>query len=204
MQPTLESKRVKLTPLKLSNCDILWPIAKDIDVFEYGPSDISTREKLKSYIQDALDQESAKRSIPFIIYDKTTNDPIGCTRFGLIDTKNLVLHIGWTWISEKVRGTGFNHEMKYLMLAYAFETLLFKKVEFRIDERNIASRKAVEKLGASLEGILRKNVIVKNGFTRSSCCYGILFDEWPSLKKSAFKDVEVNNLGESPRRIVGK
>ena len=69
------------------------------------------------------------------------------------------------------------------MLRYAFETLKFEKVEFRIDERNIASRKAVEKLGATLEGTLRKNVVVKNGFRRNSCCYGILLDEWPTLKK---------------------
>ena len=83
-------------------------------------------------------------------------------------------------------GPGFNHQMKLLMLTYAFETLLFEKVEFRLDERNIASRKAVEKLGASLEGILRKNKVVKNGFRRSSCCYGILKEEWPELKRTRF------------------
>ena len=62
-----------------------------------------------------------------------------------------VLHIGWTWIGKEFQGTGLNFQMKYLMLKYAFETLDFDKVEFRIDERNIQSRKAVEKIGATLE-----------------------------------------------------
>lgn len=76
--------------------------------------------------------------------------------------------------------------MKYLMLSYAFEQIGMEKVEFRIDERNLRSRKAVEKIGATLEGILRKNVIVKDGFRRSSACYGILKEEWPLIKSTIF------------------
>jgi RimJ/RimL family protein N-acetyltransferase len=66
--------------------------------------------------------------------------------------------------------------------------LSFEKVEFRIDERNIASRKAVEKLGATLEGILRENVYLLDGFKRNTCCYGILNKEWPEIKQTIFKD----------------
>ena len=65
-------------------------------------------------------------------------------------------------------------------------TLNFEKVEFRIDERNIRSRKAVEKLGATLEGILRKNVYLNNGFKRNTCCYGMLKEEWEGIKKTVF------------------
>ena len=74
--------------------------------------------------------------------------------------------------------------MKLLMLDYAFETLEFDKVEFRIDERNMKSRKAVEKLGATLEGILRKDTLMIDGFKRSTCCYGILKEEWLNIKKT--------------------
>jgi len=182
MPTILENERVKLTALKTSDWEVLWPIAQQIDLHAYGSNDISSTDKLKAYIHTALDEAALGTAIPFIIYDKATNKAVGCTRFGLIDAKNKLLHIGWTWISQEVHGTGFNHEMKYLMLNHAFETLQFEKVEFRIDERNIASRKAVEKLGASLEGILRKNMVVKDGFRRSSCCYGILREEWPGLK----------------------
>ena len=78
--------------------------------------------------------------------------------------------------------------MKYLMLTYAFETLDFEKVEFRIDERNKKSRKAVEKLSATLEGVLRKDTLMNDGFRRSTCCYGILKKEWPTIKSTIFKD----------------
>jgi RimJ/RimL family protein N-acetyltransferase len=70
------------------------------------------------------------------------------------------------------------------MLQYAFETLNFDKVEFRIDERNVKSRKAVEKLGAKLEGVLRKDVLMLDGFKRSTCCYSILKEEWINIKKT--------------------
>ena len=78
--------------------------------------------------------------------------------------------------------------MKFLMLQYAFETLNFEKVEFRIDSRNQKSRKAVEKLGASLEGVLRKDTVMNDGFRRSTCCYGILKEEWSTIKTTVFKD----------------
>lgn len=190
MTTILENHRVKLAPLEASHLETLWPIAQQMDLHRYGANDISTIEKLKNYIQIALEEASVKKSLPFIIYDKVANTVVGCTRFGNIDNNNKVLHIGWTWISPATRGTGFNHQMKFLMLKHAFETIKFEKVEFRIDERNVASRKAVEKLGAKLEGILRKNIIVKDGFKRSSCCYGILIEEWPRLKKTNFKGLD--------------
>ena len=83
-----------------------------------------------------------------------------------------------------------NMNMKFLMLQYAFEVLKFDKVEFRADERNIASRKAIEKIGGTLEGLLRKDMLMLDGFKRSSCCYGILNEEWPTIKTSIFKDFE--------------
>jgi len=184
----LENELVKLVPLKKEHNKELWPIAQQVDLYKYGSNDVSTIQKLENYTETALTEEKQKKSIPFVIYNKITNDCIGSTRFGHIDHKNKVLHIGWTWISPVSRGTGFNHQMKFLMLSYAFEKMNFEKVEFRIDERNIRSRKAVEKLGASLEGILRKNVITKSGFRRSSCCYGILKEEWNDIKQAKFKD----------------
>ena len=102
----------------------------------------------------------------------------------MINYKNKLLHIGWTWIGREFQGTGLNVNMKFLMLQYAFETLEFDKVEFRIDERNTKSRKAVEKLGATLEGVLRKDTLMLDGFKRSTCCYGILNEEWLNIKQT--------------------
>ena len=184
--PHLENEFVKLTLLDLSNYKHLSEIAKTKDLIYYSPSDISTDEKLKDYVQIAVDGYYHKTTIPFIIYDKTKQAFAGSTRFGLINWHNKVLHIGWTWIGKEFQGSGLNKHIKFLMLQYAFENLGFDKVEFRIDERNIRSRKAVEKLGATLEGILRKDTLMLDGFKRSTCCYGILKEEWQNIKKTVF------------------
>lgn len=187
--PTLENKRVKLSLLDLSNYKHLETIAQQKNLIYYSPSDISTPEKLRDYVQVAVDGYYHKTVIPFIVFDKATQTYAGSTRFGLINWKNKLLHIGWTWIGHEFQGTGLNVNMKFLMLQYTFETLEFEKVEFRIDERNNKSRRAVEKLGATLEGILRRDVPMKDGYRRNTCCYGILKEEWPNIKAELLKVV---------------
>ena len=186
--PTLENERVKLSLLDLSNYEYLLEVAAQEKLIQFSPSKIDTPEDLRDYVQTAVDGYYHKTTMPFLIYDKQAKAYAGSTRFGLIDRKNKLLHIGWTWIGKEFQGTGLNKHMKFLMLQYAFETLEFDKVEFRVDERNIASRKAVEKLGATLEGILRKDTLMLDGYKRSTCCYGILKEEWPHIRKTIFKD----------------
>jgi len=186
--PPLENDRARLTLLDLSNYKHLLNIAGQKDLVQYSPSYIETPEDLKAYVQTAVDLYYHKMAIPFIVYDKLEQAYAGCTRFMNMDWDNKVLEIGSTWIGREFQGTGLNAHMKFLMLRYAFETLNFEKVEFRIDERNARSRKAVEKLGATLEGILRKNVYLKDGFKRNTCCYGILREEWSTVKETVFKE----------------
>lgn len=174
----LENDIVKLELLSLDNYLLIKDIASENDLVYYSPSDISTEEHLKSYVTSAITDYKNDIAIPFIIYDKRTNTYVGSTRFGHINAKNKVLHIGWTWLGKTYQGTGLNTALKHLMINYAFNNMDFNKIEFRIDERNIKSRKAVEKLGAKLEGILREDTIMQNGFIRSTCCYGILKREW--------------------------
>jgi RimJ/RimL family protein N-acetyltransferase len=184
--PPLENERVKLNLLDLSNYKHLLEIAKQKDLVQYSPSHIETPEELKAYVATAVDNFYNRTAIPFMVFDKQKNKYAGCTRFMNINWEHKVLEIGATWIGREFQGTGLNSNIKFLMLHYAFETLNFEKVEFRIDERNIRSRKAVEKLGATLEGILRKNVYLKDDFKRNTCCYGILKEEWEGIKKLVF------------------
>lgn len=187
--PLLENDHVKLTLLDLSNYRYLSDIANQKELLKYSPSNISTPQHLKDYVQSAVDDYYQKSGIPFIIFDKTKNAYAGSTRFGLINWKNKVLHIGWTWIGREFQGTGLNKNVKFLMLRYAFEDLRFEKVEFRIDERNERSRKAVEKLGATFEGVLRKDTLMLDGFRRSTCCYGILKEDWDTIRDMRFADI---------------
>jgi RimJ/RimL family protein N-acetyltransferase len=137
-------------------------------------------------VESALKQQELNLAIPFVIYDKSSGRYAGSTRYMHIDWGNKVLHIGATWLGKEFHGTGLNTQVKVLMLDHAFGPMGFEKVEFRIDERNIRSRKAVEKLGAILEGILRKNVYLPDGFKRDTCCYGILKKEW-EIKRRLFE-----------------
>jgi len=182
----LENNRVKLLLLDLNNYKDLIEIAQEKDLIYYSPSDISTPAKLKDYVEIAVNGYKEKTILPFIIYDKQKQAFAGSTRFGLINHKNKVLHIGWTWLGKAFQGTGLNKNVKFLMLNHAFEVMQFEKVEFSIDERNIKSRKAVEKIGGTLEGTLRKNTVMQDGFRRSTCCYGILKDEWNEIKSKFF------------------
>lgn len=185
--PYLENDFVKLILLDLSNYEHLIPIAKQDRLIQFSPSDISTQKKLKEYVQIAVDGYYHRTTIPFIIFDKIKKQYAGSTRFGNINWNNKVLHIGWTWIGKEFQGTGINKYMKFLMLQYAFEELKFEKVEFRIDERNTQSRKAIKKIGSTLEGILRSDTIMIDRFRRNTCCYGILKEEWLEIKSRCFR-----------------
>jgi RimJ/RimL family protein N-acetyltransferase len=186
--PILENDKVLLSLLTLENYEKLISIAVQDKLVQYSPSNIATPENLKEYVEIAVQQFNMGTSIPFIIYDKLQKTYAGSTRYMNINQKNKVLHIGSTWIGWEFQGTGLNSQMKYLMLEYAFGPMNFEKVEFRIDERNVASRKAVEKLGCTLEGILRKDVYLLDGFKRNTCCYGLLKEEWHEVKIIKFKD----------------
>lgn len=182
-KPILENERVLLSPLTLDNYRHLTVIASQKQLVQFSPSDIETPESLKKYVEIAVKQKTEGSCIPFIIYDKLKKAYAGSTRYMNIDEKNKVLHIGATWIGREFHGTELNDHMKFLMLEYAFGPMGFEKVEFRIDERNIKSKKAVQKLGCTLEGILRKNVYLLDGFKRNTCCYGLLMHEWHEIKK---------------------
>lgn len=186
--PTLENHRVRLSPLDLSNYKHLSQIGKQDKLVQFSPIKIDTPEDLRAYVKTATANYYHKTAIPFIVFDKQQKAYSGCTRFMNMDWKNKVLHIGSTWIGKEFQGTSLNKHMKFLMLQYAFETLKFDKVEFRVDERNTASRKAVEKLGGKLEGILRKNVYLLDGFKRNTCCCGILNEEWDVIKTKIFEE----------------
>jgi len=184
MTITLENSRVKLSPLTLANYHLLIEIGNEDKLVQYSPSKINTPEDLKTYVETALEWQKNKTAIPFIIFDKVLNTYAGSTRYMNINWTNRVLEIGATWIGRRFQGTGINTEMKHLMLNYAFNNLDFEKVEFKVDERNIRSRKAIEKLGCKLEGILRENVYLINGYKRNTCCYGILKREWNTEKQT--------------------
>jgi RimJ/RimL family protein N-acetyltransferase len=185
----LENERVILRGLTMAELPQLLPVATGCDrLVQYSPFKIHSYPLLKKYIENALEERVFGIRYAFSIFDKKENAFAGSTSFGKISNKDDKLQIGWTWIGNKFQRTGLNRNCKLLLLTYAFEELKCHRVEFQTDERNSASRTALEKLGAKFEGILREDMLMSDGFRRSSVYYSILFNEWKEIKNNLLKN----------------
>jgi RimJ/RimL family protein N-acetyltransferase len=183
----LENERSRLEPLTEAHFDALLPIAlAQPDLLRYSPSAFGTEESLKAYFGNALVARALEERYPFAIFDKQSGKYAGSTSFGNVADTHKRLEIGWTWIDADLQRSGLNRNNKFLMLRYGFETLGFERIEFRADSRNENSRRAMEALGASLEGELRSHTIMPDGFRRNTVFYSILKAEWAGIKQSIF------------------
>lgn len=122
------------------------------------------------------------KSYPFLICLANSAKIIGTTRLLDIVAEDRKLEIGVTWLASQYWGSGANTECKHLLLEYCFESLNANRVQFRAKSENSRSRRALEKIGATFEGILRKDTIEPCGEARNTAFYSILNDEWPDLK----------------------
>jgi RimJ/RimL family protein N-acetyltransferase len=181
LSPTLQNDRVILRPLQKEDEELLWPIAQEEELWIYGLKDLSIRSELKEYIEKAIADRDAGNTLVWVIIDAKTGEVAGCTRIAEISWDDERGQIGWTWIGKKFQGSGLNNAMKYEILKYGFETLGFNRIELKADERNLQSRKAMEKIGAKYEGTLREHIKIKDGFIRNTVFYSILKSEWPSV-----------------------
>ncbi len=180
---TLENERVLLRPLRAEDHALLLSVAcEDESLLRYGSRHIHTPELLEVYIADALSNREKEMRYPFIVFDKATANYAGSTSFYGISNHDRRLEIGYTWYGRAFQRSGLNRYTKLLLLSYAFGELGFERVEFKIDERNAASRKAVERLGATQEGILRSHMVLPDGFRRNTVYYSILKSEWPAIQ----------------------
>jgi len=180
----LEDNRVKLRPLQSSDLENLFPPASSGEkLVQYSPKPIHTKELLTQYIKTALADRAAHDRYAFTIFDKQANAYAGSTSFLFVNNYNQRLEIGHTWLGTAFQKTGLNRHCKFLLLSYTFDELGFERVEFKTDERNKASRMAIEKIGGKFEGILRSHTLMNDGFRRNSVYYSILKNEWPELKE---------------------
>jgi RimJ/RimL family protein N-acetyltransferase len=120
--------------------------------------------------------------VPFAILLANSGKVVGSTRFHEIRLEHLRVEIGWTWLTRSAWGTGVNVETKLVLLTHAFEAVGCRRVEFKTDARNARSRGALEALGATFEGVLRKHMVVQRGAARDSAYYSVIDDEWPRVK----------------------
>src|SRR5262245_16644126 len=179
---TLEGDHVRLEPLTMAHHAALWEIAQDHELWRWTASDIRKPEDLARYMETALAEQAAGRTLPFATVARSHGRAIGSTRFGNLEPLNRRAEIGWTWLGAAWQRTAVNTEAKLLMLTHAFERWGCIRVELKTDALNQASRAAIARLGAKEEGIMRKHMVTQTGRVRDTVYYSILDDEWPALK----------------------
>jgi RimJ/RimL family protein N-acetyltransferase len=180
---TLEGKFVKLVPLSLGHVRDLTLAGNDPDIWLYMRYGfVDTESKMTGLIRALLEYQEHGTDLPFTVVLVETGHAIGMTRFMDIQEKNRGLEIGGTWYGTAYQRTRVNTECKFLLLQYAFEYLDCLRVQFKADLRNVRSQKAIERIGAVREGVLRDHMILPDGYIRSSVYFSILKKEWPAVK----------------------
>lgn len=183
VQPViLTGQRVELVPLSFDHLDDLVESVEDGSLWLLWYTFIPEPSKMKDEIARRLGLQEAGSMMPFAVVDRETGKACGMTTYMNIDASARRVEIGSTWYRKGVQRTGLNTECKLLLLTHAFEKLNCIAVEFRTSFFNQQSRKAIERLGAKLDGILRNHSMHSNGTLRDTCVYSIIQSEWSTVK----------------------
>jgi len=196
---TLAGRCVRLEPLHASHAEALFPEADEPEIWRYMPyGAVSTVEALRAVIVDLLGRQAKGTDLCFVTIAQSSGRPIGMTRFMNIDPANRGVEIGGTWLGRTHRRTAANTEAKFLMMRHAFEVWGCIRVQIRTDVRNERSQRAVERLGFVREGVLRKNMLMPDGYHRSSVFYSVIDDEWPAIRARLTRLLEAPAASATP------
>ncbi len=181
---TLRGTRLELVPTERGHREALHRAAKDPEIHRYlidspGPA-IADLDALLEFV---LRLQRSGDVLAFTTLRLPDRVPVGMTRFLNIDRPNEAVEIGGTWLDSSLWRTPMNTESKYLLLRHAFEVEGAHRVSIRTDLRNERSQAAIARLGATREGVMREDRLLRSGYHRSSVVYSILVDEWPSVKR---------------------
>ena len=179
---TLEGEFIRLIPLSLSHHSSLSEICLDKELWRFTTNQILTAGEMLEYIEAALQDQAEGTCLPFVIVEKAHGTIVGSTRYHSFNAQHRRVVIGHTWIAGDWQRTAVNTETKYVMLKHAFEELHCRRVEFIVNSINEKSRRALWRIGATEDGILRNYVVDKNNDTCNVAVYSIIDSEWPTVK----------------------
>lgn len=178
---TLRGRHATLEPLARAHCEALQAAACDGELWRLWYTSVPSPEGMAAEIERRLDLQAKGSMLPFAVLD-AGGAAVGMTTFMHIDSVHRRVEIGSTWYAQRVQRTALNTECKLMLLTHAFETLDCIAVEFRTSALNHQSRRAIERLGAKLDGVLRNHQRHRDGTLRDTCVYSILLSEWPTVK----------------------
>ena len=179
---TLDGERASLEPLARRHRDQLAEAVRDGELWNLWYTFVPGPEQMDTEIDRRLGLQAKGTMLPFAVIERATGHAVGMTTYMNVDAANRRVEIGSTWYRQRVQRTGINTECKLMLLTHAFETLGCIAVEFRTHFFNHQSRRAIERLGARLDGILRSHQRMPNGTLRDTCVYSIVASEWPTVK----------------------
>jgi N-acetyltransferase len=184
IEPVILAGRVaRLEPLNETHVSDLVVAGQDPSIWQYMVyGNLSLEGAMASWVQMLINLQTLGADLPFAVIHKESGRAVGATRYMEIRSQHRALEIGGTWYAVAYQRTGINTECKYLLLRHAFESLGCVRVQFKTDARNLRSQKALERIGAIKEGVLRQHMITPDGYLRDSIYYSILDKEWPSIK----------------------
>lgn len=178
---TLAGELVRLEPLQQGHAQGLYNRGRSASDWQYMPrARLIDMADTRQWIDEAL---AVSTQLPFAVVETRKNRVVGSTRFLNIRPEHRSLEIGWTWLGEEWQRTGINTEMKYLLLSHAFERLGCVRVEFKTDARNLRSQRALERIGAQREGVMRSHMIVQGNFVRDSVYFSVIDSDWSQVKE---------------------
>ncbi len=166
----------------MGHLDGLCAVGLDPELWKWTIASVLSRDAMQRYVQTAIDWQTAGTALPYATLLRTENRVIGCTRFANIDTIHRRAEIGWTFVAKPWQRTAANTEAKYLMFRHGFEAMDCLRVELKTDVLNQQSRKAILRIGAKEEGVLRSHQITETGRVRDSVYYSVIASEWPGVK----------------------
>ena len=177
----LEGEGVRLEPMGQEHAQGLYNRGRTEADWAFLPrSCFVDQADTRQWIDEAREDAA---SLPFVIVETAKNKVVGSTRYLNIRPQHKSLEIGWTWLGHEWQRTPVNTETKSLLLTHAFERLGCIRVEFKTDDRNLRSQRALERIGATREGVLRNHMIVQGGHYRNSVYFSVIASEWPEVKE---------------------
>jgi RimJ/RimL family protein N-acetyltransferase len=177
----LTGRHARLEPLRPEHHDGLVAAARDGELWRLWYTSVPAPEGMAAEIERRLGLQQRGSMLPFTVFD-ADGVIAGMTSYMNVDATNRRVEIGSTWTATRVQRSGLNTECKRMLLAHAFEALDCIAVEFRTHRLNAQSRRAIERLGAQLDGILRAHMRMPNGTVRDTAVYSITAAEWPTVR----------------------
>jgi N-acetyltransferase len=179
---TLYGRHVRLEPMHAEHEGSLADAAADGELWKLRVTSVPEPDQAALYIANALMGQQDGTMLPFVVRELASDEIVGSTRYHDIVTAIDRVEIGYTWYARRVQRSPVNTECKLLLLGHAFDTLGCKVVGLRTDHMNFDSQRAIERLGARKDGVIRHHALRRDGTVRDTVMYSIAAAEWPDVK----------------------